>query len=106
MIIYPTTPLNLSVEQSKSLTLECVLSGNPSSAVKWTQDGKEVSLGSRRRVLHRNLVLTDMMSADSGAYRCTVQTNRGTMASANYTVNVLGEFKAHNCQIIHAIFLI
>ncbi|KAG5269061.1 hypothetical protein AALO_G00197850 [Alosa alosa] len=87
-VIYPTSPLNVSVEQSKSLTLECVLSGNPSSAVKWTQDGKEVSLGSRRRLLYSNLVLTDVTSADSGTYHCSLQTNRGTVASANYTVNV------------------
>lgn len=90
-IVYPASPLNVSVEQSKSLTLECVLSGNPSSAVKWTRDGKEVSLGSRKRLLHRNLVLNDVTPADSGTYRCSVETDTGTVASANYTVNVLGE---------------
>lgn len=91
-IVYPAAPRNVSVEQSKSLTLECVLSGNPSSAVKWTQDGREASLGSRRRLLHRNLVLSDVTPADSGTYRCSVETDTGTVASANYTVNVLGEF--------------
>ncbi|KAL2095705.1 hypothetical protein ACEWY4_007853 [Coilia grayii] len=88
-IVSPTTPLNLTVEQSKSLTLECVLSGNPSSAVKWTHNGKEVSLGSRRKLLHRNLVLTDVTSEDSGTYHCSLQANTATVASANYTVNVL-----------------
>lgn len=92
-IVYPTAPLNVSVERSKSVTLECVLSGNPSSAVKWTRDGREVSVGSRRRsLLHRNLVLSDVTPADSGAYRCSVESDSGTVFSANYTVNVLGEF--------------
>lgn len=92
-MVYPTTPVNLNVEQSASLTLECVLSGDPSSAaVKWSHNGREVSPGSRRRrLLHRNLVLSDVTPGDSGTYRCSLQTDTDTVASANYTVNVLGE---------------
>lgn len=37
-------------------------------------------------------MLSDVTPADSGAYRCSVESDSGTVFSANYTVNVLGEF--------------
>lgn len=88
-VLQPSSPITLSVEQSKNITLECVLSGAPSStAVRWIHEGREVSLGSRTRLLHRNLLLSDVTSDDSGTYYCSVHTTKGVLSSANYTVNV------------------
>uniref|UniRef100_A0AAY4E304 Cell adhesion associated, oncogene regulated n=1 Tax=Denticeps clupeoides TaxID=299321 RepID=A0AAY4E304_9TELE len=88
-IAYPTSPVNVSVEQSMSQTLECVLAGSPSAAVKWTFNGKAVSLGGRNRMLDGNLFLMDVAPADAGSYRCMVETRDVVLVSANYTVNVL-----------------
>ncbi|XP_030622337.1 cell adhesion molecule-related/down-regulated by oncogenes [Chanos chanos] len=87
-IVYPLIPVNLTVEHSHSLTLECVLSGN-SPTVRWLKDGKELALGSGRTLLHSNLVLNKVGASDGGHYACSVQTEEGTAISANYTVNIL-----------------
>ncbi|XP_053356547.1 cell adhesion molecule-related/down-regulated by oncogenes isoform X1 [Clarias gariepinus] len=89
-IVYPVNSVNLTVEQSMSLVLECVVSGNPSPVVKWLKDGQELPLAPRLRLLHSNLVLSDVQISDGGNYTCFVQGEDGAMASANYTVDVLG----------------
>ncbi|KAI7802416.1 cell adhesion molecule-related/down-regulated by oncogenes [Triplophysa rosa] len=88
-IVYPITSQNLTVEQSESVTLECVISGSPSSKVKWTKDGSELMLSSKRMLLHSNLVLNDIHLSDRGHYCCSVLTDHGDVVSVNYTVNVL-----------------
>ncbi|XP_065138845.1 cell adhesion molecule-related/down-regulated by oncogenes [Paramisgurnus dabryanus] len=88
-IVYPITPQNVTVEQSGSLTLECVISGSPSSKVRWIKDGAALSLSSKRMLLHSNLVLNDIHLSDRGHYCCSVQTDHGAVVSVNYTVNVL-----------------
>ncbi|XP_051512223.1 cell adhesion molecule-related/down-regulated by oncogenes-like [Myxocyprinus asiaticus] len=88
-IVYPVTPQNLSVEQSRSLTLECVVSGSASSKVRWTKYGAELSLSSKQMLLHSNLVLSDIQLSDGGLYCCSVLTDHGAVVSVNYTVNVL-----------------
>lgn len=90
-IVYPITPRSLTVDQSGSLTLECVVSGSLSSKVKWIKDGAELSLSSKRMLSHSNLVLNDIQPGDGGHYCCSVPTDRGAVVSVNYTVNVLGE---------------
>ncbi|KAK7160800.1 hypothetical protein R3I93_008463 [Phoxinus phoxinus] len=90
-IVYPITPRNLTVDQSGSLTLECVVSGSLSSKVKWFKDGAELSLSSKWMLLHRNLVLNDVQLSDGGHYCCSVLTDRGAVVSFNYTVNVLAQ---------------
>lgn len=90
-IVYPITPRNLTVDQSGSLTLECVVSGSLSSKVKWFKDGAELSLSSKWMLLHKNLVLNDVQLSDGGHYCCSVLTDRGAVVSFNYTVNVLGK---------------
>ncbi|KAF7699184.1 hypothetical protein HF521_003926 [Silurus meridionalis] len=89
-IVYPVNSVNLTVEQSMSLVLECVVSGNPSPVVKWLKNGQELLLTSRMRLLHSNLVLSDVQISDGGNYTCFVQAEEGALASANYTVDVLG----------------
>jgi len=90
-IVYPVTPRNLTVDQSGSLTLECVVSGSLSSKVKWFKDGVELSLSSKWMLLHRNLVLNDVQLSDGGHYCCSVLTDHGAVVSFNYSVNVLGK---------------
>ncbi|KAK2848195.1 hypothetical protein Q7C36_009877 [Tachysurus vachellii] len=89
-IVYPVNSVSLAVEQSMSLVLECVVSGNPSPVVKWMKDGQELPLAPRLRLLHSNLVLNDVQISDGGNYTCFVQAEEGVVASANYTVDVLG----------------
>lgn len=89
-IVYPIASQNLTVEQSESVTLECVISGSPSSKVKWTKDGSELMLSSKQMLLHSNLVLNDIHLSDRGHYCCSVLTDNGDVVSVNYTVNVLG----------------
>ncbi|KAM4628100.1 cell adhesion molecule-related/down-regulated by oncogenes isoform 2-T2 [Polymixia lowei] len=89
-IAYPAAPVTVSVEQSQPLTLECVVAGSPAPAAAWLKEGKEVGTGaSHVRRQHNNLVFTAVKRSDGGRYQCTVQTERGTLAGANYTVNVL-----------------
>lgn len=90
-IIYPVTSRNLTVDQSGSLTLECVVSGSRSLKVKWIKDGAELSLNSKRMLLQSNLVLNDVQLRDGGHYCCSVLTDHGAVVSVNYTVNVLGK---------------
>ncbi|XP_016114635.1 cell adhesion molecule-related/down-regulated by oncogenes-like [Sinocyclocheilus grahami] len=90
-IVYPVTPRNLTVDQSGSLTLECVISGSRSSKVKWIKDGAELSLNSKWMLLQSNLVLHDVQLSDGGHYCCSVLTDRGAVVSVIYTVNVLAQ---------------
>uniref|UniRef100_A0A3B4C4Z7 Cell adhesion associated, oncogene regulated n=1 Tax=Pygocentrus nattereri TaxID=42514 RepID=A0A3B4C4Z7_PYGNA len=89
-IVYPVSPVSLTVEQSMSLVLECVVSGSPSPVAKWTKDGHEL-LASRLRLQNSNLVLSDVQLSDGGNYTCSVQTEDGDVVSATYNVNVLGD---------------
>ncbi|KAG7483879.1 hypothetical protein MATL_G00042990 [Megalops atlanticus] len=88
-ILFPVVPQNLSVVESESLTLECVLAGRPHPTARWTKDGQEVELGSSHKLLHNNLQLTSVKKSDAGNYQCSAQTESGAVVSANYTVNVL-----------------
>ncbi|XP_066541545.1 cell adhesion molecule-related/down-regulated by oncogenes isoform X2 [Hoplias malabaricus] len=88
-IVYPVKPVTLTAEQSTSLVLECVISGSPSPVAKWTKDGKELLLASSLKLLHSNLVLSDVQKSDAGNYTCSVQREDGDIVSVRYTVNVL-----------------
>uniref|UniRef100_A0A4W4DXC1 Cell adhesion associated, oncogene regulated n=1 Tax=Electrophorus electricus TaxID=8005 RepID=A0A4W4DXC1_ELEEL len=88
-ISYPVSSVDLSVEQSTSLLLECVISGNPSAVAKWTKDGRELPAGARVRVAHTNLAVSDVQLSDAGQYACSVHSEDGSVTTANYTVNVL-----------------
>ncbi|XP_043072724.1 cell adhesion molecule-related/down-regulated by oncogenes [Puntigrus tetrazona] len=92
-IVYPITPRNFTVDQSGSLTLECVISGSRSSNVKWIKDGAELSLSSKSLLLQSNLVLNDVQLSDGGHYCCSVPTDHGALVSVNYTVNVLAQVR-------------
>ncbi|KAJ8402148.1 hypothetical protein AAFF_G00370130 [Aldrovandia affinis] len=88
-IVFPITPQILSVVQSQSLTLECVLAGSPYPTVHWVKDGQEVVVGSSHRLVHNNLLLNSVKKSDGGSYQCWAQTETGDVVSANYTVTVL-----------------
>uniref|UniRef100_A0A672FS79 Cell adhesion associated, oncogene regulated n=1 Tax=Salarias fasciatus TaxID=181472 RepID=A0A672FS79_SALFA len=88
-IVYPTNPTAVSVQQSQPLTLECVVSGGRAPAAKWLKNGEEVSLGLSYQRQHNNLAFVSVTRRDEGRYSCAVETEQGTVTSANYTVNVL-----------------
>lgn len=92
-IVYPTTPRTVLVQQSQSLTLECIVSGSPPPAAKWFKNGKEVTPGPSHRPQHNNLAFVTVTRSDEGIYTCAAETEQGTVISANYTVNVLGKKK-------------
>lgn len=88
-----------------SLVLECVVTGNPSPVVKWLKDGRELPLAPRLRLVHSNLVLSDVQISDGGRYTCLVQAEESAVISVNYTVEVLGEFSHTDCfQISYTSF--
>uniref|UniRef100_A0A3Q4GMN9 Cell adhesion associated, oncogene regulated n=1 Tax=Neolamprologus brichardi TaxID=32507 RepID=A0A3Q4GMN9_NEOBR len=87
-IVYPKTPKTVSIEKSQPLTLECVVSGSPAPAAKWFKNGKVIPGPSHQRQ-HNNLAFVRAMRSDDGSYTCAVETERGTLVSANYTVKVL-----------------
>lgn len=88
-ILYPRTPLLLTVVQPDSLTLECVVSGSPAPTVRWTKGGRSLAQSGRRRLLHSNLVLDSARETDAGDYQCIAETEAGELVMANYTVRVL-----------------
>ncbi|XP_026225519.1 LOW QUALITY PROTEIN: cell adhesion molecule-related/down-regulated by oncogenes [Anabas testudineus] len=88
-IVYPTTSMTVSVQQSQPLTLECAISGSSAPAAKWFKNGKEVTAESSPQRQHNNLVFVKVATSDEGSYTCTAETEQGTVVSANYTVNVL-----------------
>ncbi|XP_071397088.1 cell adhesion molecule-related/down-regulated by oncogenes [Centroberyx affinis] len=88
-IAYPTASRTISVEQSQPLTLECIVTGSPAPAARWLKNGKEVVLGPSHLRQHNNLAFLRVKRSDEGKYQCTAQTEKGTVVSANYTVNIL-----------------
>lgn len=92
-IVYPTSPMTVSVQQSQPLTLECIVSGSPAPTANWFKNGKAVTPGPSHQRQHNNLAFVTVMRSDEGSYTCAAETERGTVISANYTVNVLGKKK-------------
>lgn len=88
-IVYPSAPLTVSMLLSQPLTLECVVSGSRAHAAKWFKNGKEVTLGPSHQRRHNNLAFVRLTRSDEGRYRCRVETERGSVTSPEYTVNVL-----------------
>ncbi|KAM9853477.1 cell adhesion molecule-related/down-regulated by oncogenes [Aulostomus maculatus] len=86
-ILYPSTPMTVTLQQGKPFTLECIVSGSPAPVTKWFKNGKEVTSGISRQ--HNNLDLVRVMRSDEGIYTCAAETEVGSDISANYTVNVL-----------------
>lgn len=81
-----------------SLVLECVVSGNPSSVVKWLKDGHELPLAPRLRLVHSNLMLSDVQISDGGSYTCLVQAEESAVTSVSYSVEVFGESSHIDCS--------
>ncbi|CAG09051.1 unnamed protein product, partial [Tetraodon nigroviridis] len=88
-IVYPTTPVTVSVQQSQPLMLECVVSGSPAPAAKWLKNGKEVTPGPFHHQQHTNLAFVAVTTSDAGTYSCAAEAAQGPVVSASYTVNVL-----------------
>ncbi|XP_038145870.1 cell adhesion molecule-related/down-regulated by oncogenes isoform X2 [Cyprinodon tularosa] len=88
-IVYPTAPMTLSMQHLQPLTLECVISGSSVPAARWFKNGKEVTFGPSHQRQHNNLAFVRLSRSDEGRYCCGVETERGTVFSPNYTVNVL-----------------
>lgn len=92
------------MQQSKPLTLECVVSGSPVPAAKWFKNGKEVTPRPSHQRQHNNLVFDKVTRSDEGSYTCTAETEQGTVVSANYTVNVLGKKKRKKVVYVGTVF--
>lgn len=88
-VVYPSSPVAVTVQQAQPLMLECVVSGSPAPAARWFKDGAEVTPGPGLQRHHNNLAFAAVTRADEGSYACAAA--EGAATSANYTVNVLGE---------------
>lgn len=88
-ILYPIVPLTVSAQQSRPLTLECILSESHAPTAKWFKNDKEVTSGSSNQVQNNNLVFSSVTREDAGSYTCAVESEDGIVTSAPYTVNVL-----------------
>ncbi|KAM9811317.1 cell adhesion molecule-related/down-regulated by oncogenes [Syngnathus typhle] len=88
-IVYPTSPKNVTLQRSQSYTLECVVSGSPAPSSTWFKNGERVRLGPSLRHLRDNLEFVSVTTDDNGVYVCAVESEQGTVMSANYTVNIL-----------------
>ncbi|XP_057684879.1 cell adhesion molecule-related/down-regulated by oncogenes-like isoform X1 [Corythoichthys intestinalis] len=88
-IVYPITPMTVTLQRSQSYTLECVISGSPSLASTWFKNGERVHVGPSLRRLRDNLELVSVTTDDAGVYVCAAESERGSVRSANYTVNIL-----------------
>lgn len=90
-IVYPTTPVTVSVQRSQPLVLECVVSGSPAPAAKWLRNGQEVTPGALLHRQHNNLAFVAVTMSDAGTYTCTAEAAQGPVAGASYTLDVLGK---------------
>ncbi|XP_067166239.1 cell adhesion molecule-related/down-regulated by oncogenes [Apteryx mantelli] len=87
-ILHPLAPQALAVPRHSPLTLECVVGGAPSAAVRWFKDGRAAP-GGRWRKLHSHLATDSLEASDSGNYSCVVRNELGAAKYVNYSLNVL-----------------
>ena len=86
-----TQPQVGSVTEGDNVTLSCNASGNPVPTISWTRDGSLVSSGDQRisfEAGNRQLTITNVNSADSGAYRCVADNSEGNDTSNATTLDV------------------
>ncbi|XP_074072485.1 cell adhesion molecule-related/down-regulated by oncogenes isoform X3 [Macrotis lagotis] len=88
-IIHPTFSQSLAAVSHNPVTLECVVSGVPSSQVKWLKDGHGSLLGGNWRQLYSHLVTDSIDPTDAGNYSCVVGNKSEDLTRVTYTVNVL-----------------
>ena len=81
-------PGNVTVNQSDTITLTCLTSGNPAPTVTWTTDGNQsVILSSDNKL---ELVITS--KTNEGRYRCTVANGIGLPGRSTAYVFVKREY--------------
>ena len=81
-------PGNVTVNQSDTITLTCLTSGNPAPTVTWTTDGNQsVILSSDNKL---ELVITS--KTNEGRYRCTVANGIGLPGTSTAYVFVKREY--------------
>lgn len=81
------------------------MAGSPAPVAKWFKNGKEVKPGPSQLRQHNNLVFVTAKRSDEGVYKCAAETERGTVVSANYTVNVLGKKLNMVLEFVSAYFM-
>lgn len=90
-ILHPTLSQALAVLSHSPVTLECVVSGVPTSRVHWLKDGQDAVAGSNWRRLHSHLTTDSIDPVDAGNYSCMVGSSSGDMKRVTYMVRVLGK---------------
>lgn len=90
-ILHPTLPQALAVLSHSPVTLECVVSGVPTSQVRWLKDGRDAVAGSNWRRLDSHLATDGIDPVDAGNYSCVVGSTSGDAKHVTYTIDVLGK---------------
>ncbi|XP_036990054.2 cell adhesion molecule-related/down-regulated by oncogenes isoform X1 [Artibeus jamaicensis] len=88
-ILHPTLSQALAVLAHSPVTLECVVSGVPTSQVHWLKDGQDAMAGSNWRRLYSHLATDSIDPVDAGNYSCMVGSTSGDVKHVTYTVSVL-----------------
>ncbi|XP_036894192.1 cell adhesion molecule-related/down-regulated by oncogenes isoform X2 [Sturnira hondurensis] len=88
-ILHPTLSQALAVLSHSPVTLECVVSGVPTSQVHWLKDGQDAVAGSNWKRLYSHLTTDSIDPADAGNYSCMVGSTSGDMKHVTYMVSVL-----------------
>ncbi|XP_054448747.1 cell adhesion molecule-related/down-regulated by oncogenes [Pteronotus mesoamericanus] len=88
-ILHPPLSQALAVLSRSPITLECVVSGVPTSHVHWLKDGQDAVVGRSWRRLYSHLATDGIDPADAGNYSCMVGSKSGGVKHVTYMVNVL-----------------
>ncbi|XP_036132921.1 cell adhesion molecule-related/down-regulated by oncogenes [Molossus molossus] len=88
-ILHPTLSQALAVLSHSPITLECVVSGVPTSQVHWLKDGQDAVAGSNWRRLYSHLATDSIDPVDAGNYSCMVGGTSGDVKHVTYMISVL-----------------
>ncbi|XP_051877732.1 LOW QUALITY PROTEIN: vascular endothelial growth factor receptor kdr-like [Pristis pectinata] len=106
-IEYKTAPVlqknltNLEVNSSKTVTLNCNVTGQPSPVISWYKNGKQVlpASGISLESGSKTLIIERVEHDDEGEYKCKATNEKGTVETSAY-ISVLGSEDKSNLELI------
>ncbi|GAB6024302.1 hypothetical protein CHUAL_008994 [Chamberlinius hualienensis] len=76
-------PERQKVDEGKSATFACTISGHPISFVRWLKDGRHLTLDERVKLLSREILqIEGVKRGDRGMYQCVVNNQRQSVQAA------------------------
>jgi len=81
---------NVTAASNTTITIRCPVSGVPTPAVTWLEDGVQITAGDKFSMTDdNNLVINDAKTKHSAMYSCTAQNEFGK-DEASSTVRIIG----------------